>query len=62
MRKTISAIATKRGMKSLNKTQKVKKVSATFWDLHLFDEDGLIMETWNLIDNAAIMQQIGVLK
>src|SRR5215210_9371272 len=28
-----------------------QKVTATFWDLHLFDEDGLIIETWNLIDN-----------
>lgn len=39
-----------------------KKITATFWDLHLFDEDGLIIETWNLIDNLAIMQQIGLLK
>lgn len=39
-----------------------KKITATFWDLHLFDEDGLIMETWNLMDNLAIMQQIGLLK
>jgi predicted ester cyclase len=39
-----------------------KKITAVFWDLHLFDEDGLISETWNLIDNLAIMQQIGLLK
>ena len=39
-----------------------KKVTATFWDLHLFDEDGLIIEPWNLMDNLAIMQQIGLLK
>ena len=39
-----------------------KKITATFWDLHLFDEDGLIIETWNLMDNLAIMQQIGILK
>ena len=39
-----------------------KKVTATFWDLHRFDEDGLIIETWNLMDNVAIMQQIGLLK
>lgn len=39
-----------------------KKIVATFWDLHLFDEDGLIIETWNLMDNLAIMQQIGLLK
>lgn len=39
-----------------------KKVTATFWDLHHFDEDGLIIETWNLMDSLAIMQQIGLLK
>lgn len=39
-----------------------KKVTATFWDLHLFNEEGLMIETWNLLDNLAIMQQIGLLK
>lgn len=39
-----------------------RKIVAVFWDLHLFDEDGLIIETWNLMDNLAIMQQIGLLK
>ena len=39
-----------------------KKITATFWDLHLFDEDGLIIETWNLMDNLAVMEQIGLLK
>jgi len=39
-----------------------KKITATFWDLHRFDEDGLITETWNLMDSLAIMQQIGLLK
>jgi predicted ester cyclase len=38
-----------------------KKITTTFWDLHLFDENGLIIETWNLLDNLAIMQQIGLL-
>jgi steroid delta-isomerase-like uncharacterized protein len=38
-----------------------KKITTTFWDLHHFDENGLIIETWNLMDNLAIMQQIGVL-
>ena len=38
------------------------KITATFWDLHRFDEDGLIIETWNLMDNLAIMQQLGLLK
>lgn len=39
-----------------------KQISTTFWDLHLFDEDGLIIETWNLMDNLAIMQQLGLLQ
>ena len=39
-----------------------KKITATFWDLHHFDDAGLIKETWNLMDNLAIMQQIGLLK
>jgi predicted ester cyclase len=39
-----------------------QQITASFWDLHLFDEDGLIVETWNLMDNLAIMQQIGLLK
>jgi predicted ester cyclase len=39
-----------------------KKITATFWDLHLFNDDGLIIETWNLMDNSAIMQQLGILK
>jgi predicted ester cyclase len=39
-----------------------KKVIATFWDLHHFDEAGLIIETWNLMDNLSIMQQIGIIK
>lgn len=39
-----------------------KTITTTFWDLHLFDENGLIVETWNLMDNLAIMQQIGLLK
>jgi steroid delta-isomerase-like uncharacterized protein len=39
-----------------------KNITVTFWDLHRFDEDGLIIETWNLMDSLAIMQQIGLLK
>lgn len=39
-----------------------KKIIAAFWDLHRFDEDGLIVETWNLMDSLAIMHQIGFLK
>ena len=39
-----------------------KKITATFWDLHRFDDEGLIIETWNLMDNLSIMQQLGLLK
>jgi len=39
-----------------------RTITATFWDLHRFDDNGLIIETWNLMDSLAIMQQIGSLK
>jgi predicted ester cyclase len=39
-----------------------KEIVASFWDLHKFNDDGLIIETWNLMDSLAIMQQIGLLK
>jgi len=38
-----------------------KVVETTFWDLHRFDDKGLIVETWNLMDNVAVMQQLGVM-
>lgn len=38
-----------------------KKITATFWDLHKFNDEGQMIETWNLMDNLAIMQQIGML-
>lgn len=37
-----------------------RQIVASFWDLHLFNDEGLIIESWNLIDNAAIMKQIGM--
>ena len=37
-----------------------RQVQATFWDMHRFDADGLIVETWNLMDSLAIMQQLGL--
>lgn len=37
-----------------------KVIEATFWDLHRFSAEGLIIETWNLTDNLAIMQQLGL--
>lgn len=39
-----------------------KQIVAAFWDLHLFNDEGLIIETWNLMDSLAIMQQLGILK
>jgi len=38
-----------------------KRIESTFWDLHRFDEEGLIVETWNLRDNMAILGQLGLL-
>lgn len=37
-----------------------KKITVTFWDLHKFNDEGLMIETWNLMDSLAIMQQIGM--
>jgi predicted ester cyclase len=37
-----------------------RRVQTAFWDLHRFNERGQIVETWNLIDSLAIMQQLGV--
>jgi len=38
-----------------------KRIETTFWDLHRFDDDGLIVETWNLMDSLTIMGQLGLL-
>jgi predicted ester cyclase len=38
-----------------------KKIEAIFWDLHRFNDEGLIIETWNMMDNLAIMRQLGLL-
>ena len=37
-----------------------RQVQATFWDMHRFDADGRIVETWNLADSLAIMRQLGL--
>lgn len=37
-----------------------KQVVTTFWDLHRFDEAGLIVETWNLMDSLVLMRQLGL--
>jgi hypothetical protein len=38
-----------------------KVIETTFWDLHRFNAEGLIVETWNLMDGLSIMRQLGVL-
>jgi predicted ester cyclase len=38
-----------------------RQIKASFWDLHLFNDEGVIIQTWNLIDNAAIMKQLDLL-
>ena len=38
-----------------------KTIETTFWDLHRFDSEGLIVETWNLMDGLSIMRQLGAL-
>lgn len=37
-----------------------RRIQAAFWDLHRFDPQGRIVETWNLTDSLAIMQQLGL--
>ena len=37
-----------------------RRIQTAFWDLHRFNERGQIVETWNLTDSLAIMQQLGL--
>ena len=37
-----------------------REVRTTFWDMHRFNAEGKIAETWNLMDSLAIMQQLGL--
>jgi len=37
-----------------------REVRATFWDMHRFNADGKIAETWNVMDRLAILQQLGL--
>lgn len=37
-----------------------KKIEASFWDLHRFNKDGLIAQTWNLIDSLTLIGQLGL--
>jgi predicted ester cyclase len=45
----------------LGATPTNKTVETTFWDLHRFNKDGLIIETWNLTDNLVVLQQLGLM-
>lgn len=38
-----------------------KQVVTTFWDLHRFDDAGLIVQTWNLMDGLALLHQLVLL-
>jgi len=38
-----------------------KTIETTFWDLHRFNAEGLMVETWNLMDGLSIMRQLGAL-
>jgi predicted ester cyclase len=37
-----------------------REIRTTFWDMHRFNAEGRIVETWNLTDNLTIMQQLGL--
>jgi predicted ester cyclase len=37
-----------------------QRIQTAFWDMHRFDAEGRIVETWNLTDSLAIMQQLGL--
>jgi len=38
-----------------------REVRTTFWDMHRFNAEGKIAETWNVMDSLAIMQQLGLI-
>lgn len=38
-----------------------RRIEAAFWDLHRFDAHGRIVETWNLMDSLALLQQLGLM-
>ena len=37
-----------------------REVRTIFWDMHRFNDDGKIVETWNVTDSLAILQQLGL--
>lgn len=38
-----------------------KKIEVSYWSSYRYNKDGLITESWNMLDNAALMQQLGLL-
>jgi steroid delta-isomerase-like uncharacterized protein len=38
-----------------------RTIETSFWDLHRFNDEGLIIQTWNLMDSLSIMKQLGLL-
>lgn len=39
-----------------------KEIETTFWDLHRFDREGLIVESWNLMDSLTVMGALGLIR
>jgi predicted ester cyclase len=37
-----------------------KKIETGFWDMHRFDEDGRMVQTWNLTDSHVVLRQLGL--
>ena len=37
-----------------------RQVQTKFWDMHRFNDQGLIAETWNITDGFAMVQQLGL--
>lgn len=38
-----------------------RSIETTFWDLHRFDADGLIVESWNLLDGMTVLGALRLL-
>ena len=38
-----------------------KTVEVVYWDVQHYNKEGLIFESWTMLDNASLMQQLGLL-
>jgi predicted ester cyclase len=38
-----------------------RQIQTAFWDMHRFNAEGKIVETWNVTDSLVIMQQLGLI-